>query len=113
MAVAPDDGDLSERIGFDIQIYCAFTKPFVEPPLFPLRQDYAEITRIVSCVMRLSFRDTLVIQRLSTRTHATNGRGREEIRPGGDPLPPQLLFGRASYPWKQTEGGCDHVGVCP
>lgn len=100
MAVAPYDSDLSERIGFDVQIHRVFTKPLIEPPLFPLRQGHAEVPRIVSCVMRVSFRDALVIQRLSTCTDATNGRGREEIRPGDDPFPPQSPFGGAPYPRK-------------
>ena len=79
MAVASHDGDLSIGVRFDVQIHCASTQPFVEPPLLPLRQGHTKVACIVLNIIYVGFRDSLVIQCLPACAETWNGRRGEKM----------------------------------
>ena len=118
--LAPDEGrisalpieshnrDLSERIGFNIEVDRPRAKPLVQSPVFVCRQVDAKVARIVFGAFVLRLFQRSVVDGLPVFSKALDRLCREEIIPRRQTIPPPSSFGLASDSGKKAKRGLNH-----
>ena len=109
IAIESHDGDLSKRIGLNVEVHGPRAEPFVESPLFGGVQMESKISSILLCPMFLRLMECFIITTFPVGTDAGDGGSRQKILPSSNARLPPPSFGSPAHAREETKGRLDHI----